>query len=211
MNILGGLLDVGAGVGTSFLQNYFNQQNMQQYFAGQTKLQNNQFNNINSQFSKYGLPSFMAYTGGGLNLPRETYQLNGFNTYTGGYAGSNQPTISNRWQENLGWGVPNFKGLITSSSDDENGVSPFPSWTNKGTNPDNNPNGTVYYPGRTVNFQGWDDPRAGLNFANNNSGPFIKSWSGNDQVGYTPNYNFNNINRDFDNKYFAPNGAFGNN
>lgn len=100
--------------GLPFLSQYMNQnfqQNLQDnYFKGEQGLQNNFFDRTEGAFTKYGLPSYMAYQGGQNTpqLPRDVWQLNGSNYYTGGYSGTKQPMVSNQWQTNAGYGTPNI-------------------------------------------------------------------------------------------------------
>lgn len=102
-----GLADLAGNFGLN-AQSYNQQSNLQsQYFQGQSNLLNQQHDLATSDFTKYGLPSFMAAGAGPRNQTPSTYfQLGGTNFARGGTFGSNQPVQTNMWQQLMHWGTP---------------------------------------------------------------------------------------------------------
>lgn len=112
-----GLTDLAGSFGLQ-AQSYSNQSSLQnQYFQGQANLINQQHDLATSDFTKYGLPSFMASGSNFSNrLPTTYFQTAGANFSRGGPFGSNQPIQSNVYQQLLGWGRPSTNQATNTPS-----------------------------------------------------------------------------------------------
>nr|QJI53555.1 MAG: hypothetical protein 3 [Picornavirales sp.] len=93
-----------------FLQNMQNQnyatQNINQMMAGEKDLQNNYMSGMASQFTKYGLPGYMAFSGGAGQMPRTQFNMGGTNSYLSGPTGAKMPNVTNNYQQFANWGNP---------------------------------------------------------------------------------------------------------
>lgn len=115
------IMQAGLPFAQAAQQQNYQQQNIQSYFKGEQGLQSD----VQNQFTKAGLPSFMAYTGGnsGSNsLPRQEFSLGGMNRFVGGNVGANMPSTMNAMQQYYHWGNPfgssgqfNFQGVNGSN------------------------------------------------------------------------------------------------
>lgn len=93
------------------LQNKYSKEQINAQTQGQQSLQTD----VQNQFTKYGLPSYMAYTSGSGSAPTTRFNLGGSNYYNSGTAGANMPNVTNNYQQYMNWGNPFQKNPGTVS------------------------------------------------------------------------------------------------
>lgn len=115
LGALGGLSGSGLNPGTMspFLQNMqtqsYTQKNMQMESDLNQQNWQKQFSQYTGEFTKYGLPGFMAFSGGA-GMPKQAFGLGGTNIMTSGFSGAKMPPITNSFQQYNHWGNPFAQG-----------------------------------------------------------------------------------------------------
>lgn len=174
-SLLGGALDFGHQA----LQQQYTQQNINSYFQGQQGLNSQQHNLVTGEFSKYGLPGYLAYSGGNndiSNRPATVFQLSGSNFFRGGPVGSSQPSLSNNEQALQHWGVP--KQFSQATTPGGQGMRNMSTQTTQITNPTRSAaSGTNATPNpfRTPMGVGQNARATGQRASSNNQGSFFAS------------------------------------
>lgn len=104
----------GAGVNPGTLapfaqnqQNYSNNAKLQQdYFDRTDKLWERDLGRRSDQYTKYGLPEFMAQSGYNTKMPGVNFQLRGTNFFHSPFGMANMPKPNRQMQYTMGWGDP---------------------------------------------------------------------------------------------------------